>query len=376
MSFYVDAAAVAGLSALVTRNGGGAQLFANYNKGSGPNEFGEGVLINLCAQSLDRWQQLARDNSQRGADLLLGCGHQLEHAAELYAGVDHEYAAKLDATYPHGGGAAPLEPGQVRAADSAGEFTDWENPSSNPRDPSKEYQGPPTLGEADAAGSGWNIDLEGEVDRVTGAVSLARQIRDVLRAILGLDPFDVALTLIAGHWELLLYQARCVEDLDPGFTRIRENLDRGRFAVQDRWEGNAAGAFEVWMLNYCLAADELATFGREAGWKMRNFAEAAYHQFQALNIAIDFLIDLVLDLVLAGGGTMIGGALSVLRGENPIEAIGSIVAAYGQVSTILDAIRVLGHELVSISDVVAGNGEAVARSWPTNPSEYVHPEFR
>ncbi|WP_460395300.1 hypothetical protein [Actinophytocola sediminis] len=360
----------------MTRNAGGAQLFAFYNNGSGPNELGEGLLINLCAQALDRWQQLAEDNSQRGAHLLAGCGAQLKEAAKFYVDEDREVAGRLDEAYPHGGGAAPLEPGQVRAPDSAGEWTDWEDPSSNPRDPSRVYQGPPQPTEADAAGSGWDIDLEGEVDRVTGAVSLARQIRDLLRAILGFDLVDVVVTLITGHWEMLLYQAMCVEDLDPGFTRIRENLDRGRFAVQDQWEGNAAGAAEVWLLNYGLAADELATFGREAGWKMKNFARAAYHQFQALNLAIDFLIDTLLDVALAAGGGMIGGAISVLRGENPIEAVGSVVSAYSQVSTILDGLRFLGHEFVGIAELVAGNGEIVARSWPSNPSEYVHPEFR
>lgn len=376
MSFYVQPSAVDGLSTLVTRNAGGAQLFASYNNGSGPNELGEGLLINLCAQSLDRWQQLAEDNSRRGADLLAGCGEQLRQAAVFYEKTDRELAGKLDNTYPPGGGAAPLEPGQVRAPDSASDFTDWENPSSNPRDPGREYQGPPQPTEADAAGSGWDIDLEGEVDRVTGAVSLARQIRDLLKAILGFDLVDVVVTLITGNWEMLLYQAMCVEDLDPGFTRIRENLDRGRFAVQDRWDGNAAGAAEVWLLNYGLAADELATFGREAGWKMKNFAHAAYHQFQALNIAIDFLIDTLLDVALAAGGGLIGGAISILRGENPIEAVGSVVSAYSQVSTILDGLRFLGHEFVSIAELVAGNGEIVARSWPSNPGGYHHPEAR
>jgi hypothetical protein len=52
------------------------------------------------------------------------------------------------------------------------------------------------------------------------------------------------------------------------------------------------------------------------------------------------------------------------------------VAAYSQVSTILDGLRFLGHEFVSIAEIVAGNGEIVARSWPSKPGGYQHPAVR
>jgi hypothetical protein len=376
MSFYVEPAAVAGLGALVTRNAGAAGKYATYNTGTGPNELGEGLIINLCAESLDRWQRLAEENTGKAADLLTGCGEQLAKAAKFYQATDLKQAERLDATYPPGGGNDKLTPGEVRAPDSTSDFSDWEDASRDPRNPALEYAGPPWPTEAEAAGTGWDIKLEEEVDRITGAVSLARHLRDLLAKIVGIDFVDLIITLISGKWDLFMYQGACMEDLNPGFTRIRENVDRGRFAVQDRWEGNAAGAAEVWLLNYSLAAGELATFGRDAGWKVKNFGRAAYHQFEALNIAVDYLIDTLFDAALKTAAGPVGAGISILRGENPLEAFASVISAATQVSTILDAIRALAHEFQSVAELVAGNGEIAANSWPANPGGYQHPAVR
>lgn len=376
MSFHVEPAAVAGLGTLVSRNAGAAACYARYNTASGPNELGEGLIINMCAESLDRWQALAEQNTRKATDLLTGCGEQLTKAAQFYRTTDLERARALDATYPPGGGNAKLRPDEVVAPNSAGDFSDWEDASRDPRNPANEYAGPPWPTEAEAAGTGWDLDLEEQVDRITGAVSLARHLRDLLAKIVGIDLVDLIVTLISGKWDLLMYQGACIEDLHPGFTRIRENVDRGRYAVQDRWEGNAAGAAEVWLLNYSSAAGELATFGREAGWKVKNFGRAAYHQFVALNIAVDSLIDSLFDAAMRTAAGPIGAGISILRGENPLEAFASVISAATQVSTILDGLRTLGHEFQSVAEIVAGNGEVAARGWPSNPGGYQHPAVK
>jgi uncharacterized protein YukE len=373
MSFHVEPAAVAGLGTLVTRNASAASGYARYNTNSGPNELGEGLIINMCAGSLDRWQALAQQNSRKATDLLTGCGEQLKKAAQFYRTTDLKHAGQLDATYPSGRGNDKLRPDEVVSPESSSDFSDWEDASKDPRNPANDYAGPPWPTEAEAAGTGWDLKLEEKVDRITGAVSLARHLRDLLAKIVGIDLVDLVITLISGKWDLLMYQGACLEDLHPGFTRIRENVDRGRFAVQDRWEGNAAAAAEEWLLNYSRAAGEFATFGREAGWKIKNFGRGAYHQFVALDIAVDYLIDTLFDAALRTAAGPIGAGISILRGENPFEAFASVISAATKISTILDGLRALGHEIQSVAEIVAGNGEVAARDWPSNPGGYQHP---
>ncbi|GAA4412521.1 hypothetical protein GCM10023148_06280 [Actinokineospora soli] len=349
---------VAKLGLLVGRAASAARLFAAQNYRSGPNELGEG-LLGMLAAPLDRWQALAETNTARAADLAAACADELQRAAAHYEKTELANLKLADAHYP-AATSPKLTPGEVIAHASTGDFGDWESASADPRDPNSKYSGPPAPTELDAT-EGWPTDLEEKVERLTGATSVATHVRALLRQIVGLDPFDLITTLVSGDWKLLMTQGMIFEDTAIAFTRIKENITRGCYAIQDTWEGNAASAAENWLMAYAKAAGAHAQFSRDAGWKIKNFARAAYHGFVALNIGVDALLDSVVDLLFLGP----------LKG-NPLKGAGAVVAAYEAVADIADGLRSLAHLVQAAAEVVAGNGEVAASTWPAQP--YDHPD--
>ncbi|MFC7616262.1 hypothetical protein ACFQV2_25095 [Actinokineospora soli] len=252
----------------------------------------------MLAAPLDRWQALAETNTARAADLAAACADELQRAAAHYEKTELANLKLADAHYP-AATSPKLTPGEVIAHASTGDFGDWESASADPRDPNSKYSGPPAPTELDAT-EGWPTDLEEKVERLTGATSVATHVRALLRQIVGLDPFDLITTLVSGDWKLLMTQGMIFEDTAIAFTRIKENITRGCYAIQDTWEGNAASAAENWLMAYAKAAGAHAQFSRDAGWKIKNFARAAYHGFVALNIGVDALLDSVVDLLFLG----------------------------------------------------------------------------
>jgi uncharacterized protein YukE len=364
--FKVNDGDVAKLGQLMDRAGSAATLFAGYNRGSGPNELGEG-LLGMLAAPLDRWQALAEANTSKAANLGTACGKELRATAAFYRTTDTAAETRMDAGYPYAA-SRKLLPGEVVAPDGAGDFSDWEDAAADPRDPSRKYAGPPPPTEPL---DGWPVGIEELLDRLSGLSSVAGHVRDFVVKVAGGDPFNVIVTLVSGDWKLLMTQGMTFEDTAVAFERIKQNVARGSYAIQDSWEGNAASAAENWLADYYYAAGAHATFSRDAGWRIKNFATSAYHAFVALNIAVDALLDAVFDALLIGAGPVVGGVISIFRGENPLLAIASVLGAYKHVTDAIDVLLALAHTVQSVAEMVAGNGEIAAQSWPGEP--YDHP---
>lgn len=372
MNFKVDPPSVSALAKLMGRAGAAASIFAAANNGAGPSELGEG-LLGMLAGPLDKWQALGLSNCQRASTLADQCDSALVEAAKFYVATDAAEEARLDSKYPAAtsqrvGGAT------VTAPETAGGFTDWEDAWRDPHNPEFPYTAPPEPRDND--GRGWDFDLDGEIDKLTGAASVAPYVRDLLKWLVGWDPFAAVTTLVAGDWKGLMRQGSVFEDTATAFGRIKTNVDRGRYAIQDRWDGNAAAALENWLAAYSQGCADHAKFCLEAGWKIKNFARSAFHAFQALNVAMDSLIDSVLEALLKvkGMGAVVGGVVNVIRGEKPEKAFAAVVYSVLPIADLLDQVRMLAHSIQSAAEMVAGNGEVAAAAWPGEP--YRHPAVR
>lgn len=372
MNLKADVESIGRLATLMGRAGYAASTFASANTGAGPNELGEG-LLGMLAGPLDRWQALGLANCQRAATLADLCDAALVEAAKYYVAADDAAEARLDGAFPAAASQrVPRE--QVSAPETAGDFSDVEDAWRDPHDPEFRYTAPPEP--AENAGRGWDFDLDGEVDKLTGAASVAPYVRDLLRWLVGWDPFTAISTLVAGDWKGLMRQGSVFEDTAIAFGRIKQNVDRGRYAIQDKWDGNAAAALENWLAAYSQACADQAKFCVDAGWKIKNFARSAFHAFQALNIALDTLIDAVLDALLKGRGLgpAVGGVVNAIRGEGPKSVFAAVVCSVLPIADILDQVRMVAHGIQSAAEMVAGNGEVAERAWPGEP--YRHPGFR
>ncbi|WP_326953570.1 hypothetical protein [Amycolatopsis sp. NBC_01286] len=291
--------------------------------------------------------------------------------AKLYRETDHEAAAKADAAYPDSL-SERVAPDDVASPETAASFTDFDNASRNPRHPELEYTGPDNPGE-DAFG-GWNIEVQRIADDIAGGASISGAARGLLTKLVGIDLLTVVEKLVAGDWDALLRQGMVFEDTGLAFAKIKQNVDRGRFGIQERWTGHAGEAARAWLTDYSHACAEHARFCTEAGQKIKNFARAAYDAMQALDIALEGLLDALLGKVFKLGKALemfLLGIAGLGDGESVRQAIAGIMTEVTPLRTAIDALNTLAHTIASISELVAGNGEIAAKAWPGEP--YKHP---
>jgi uncharacterized protein YukE len=164
------------------------------------------------------------------------------------------------------------------------------------------------------------------------------------------------------------------EDTGLAFGKIKQNIDRGRLGIQDRWTGHAGEAARAWLTDYSHACAAHAKFCTDAGWKIKNFARAAYDAMQALDIALESLLDSALSKVLKIGKALelaLLGIVGLGDGESVRQAIAGILAEASPLRAAIDTLTALAHSVASVSELVAGNGEIAAQAWPGEP--YKHP---
>ncbi len=367
--FTADPDAIQKLAALAGRAGSAAGLYAAAAN-EGPNAGGEGVLINLLAQPLDQWQALCLANDRKAASLADAYDIALVAVAKLYRTTDHEAAEKADRSYPDAH-SERVDADDVVSPETAAAFTDFDNASLNPRT-LEPYPG--SLNPSEDAFGGWNIELQRIADKIAGGASISGPVRGLLTKIIGTDLLTFVEKLVTGDWDLLLRQGMVFEDTGLAFGKIKQNVDRGRLGIQERWTGHAGEAARAWLTDYSYACAAHAKFCTEAGWKIKNFARAAYDAMQALDIALESLLDAVLGKVLKLGKALelaLLGIVGLSDGESVRQAIAGILAEVSPLRAAIDTLTALAHTVASVSELVAGNGEIAARTWPGEP--YKHP---
>jgi uncharacterized protein YukE len=325
----------------------------------------------MLAAPLDRWQELGVTNGRKAESLAHAYDTSLVAVAKLYRETDHEAAAKADQSYPDAH-SERVAPDDVASPETTAAFTDFDDASRNPRHPELEYTGPDNPSE-DALG-GWNIELQRIADEIAGGASISGSVRGLLTKLIGIDLLTVVEKLVAGDWDGLLRQGMVFEDTGLAFGKIKQNIDRGRYGIQERWTGHAGEAARAWLTDYSYACAAHAKFCTEAGWKIKNFARAAYDAMQALDIALESLLDAGLGSVLKIGKSLelvLLGISGLSDGESLRQAIAGIMTEVTPLRSAIDALTALAHTVASVSEMVAGNGEIAAKAWPGEP--YKHP---
>lgn len=387
VSFYVNPPAVKGLSDLVLRNAQGMWFHHELICKSAPTEWDEGILLNIIAPKLDGMQEQAKRDTEKASMLLSTCGAELEAGANHYADIDKNNAkefAALDAKFPyHGPAPRKVDRSEVTDPESATDFEDVAPLDRDPRYPDRPlgpggYTGPePT--EYDAAGEGWRVDLEAVISRITSKASTAGHIRGFLVQVLGVDPFEVVLRLVAGRWDPVMRNGMAIQNLGRVSYWVAANVDRGRFAVQDQWDGNAANAAEAWLQQYADAARTLAAWGQQAGDRLQSFASTAYHGFEALDGYLNLVIDTVIDALTLGAAGIFSGLINASTGKDLqaiLESIASIVLSVSYVSTAIDSLIARAHEFVGVSQNHWDGSQAVtAPPWPPELGGFNREEF-
>jgi hypothetical protein len=374
--FHVEPEAVVGLGKLVGRAGEDAQSYLERALpqredllGQIGTELKEGILLNIWP-ALDRLQELGRRGTEKGAVLGTMGGDGLEQAAKHYRETDFFQAGRLDAAYGFGSSYTRL-PEQGRVRDTEKLFTD--------RVPVGEYRpGNRSDDRLEQDLLYHEEELLAEIDKVTGLSSLYGQYRALIKDIIGYDPIEEAIRLVTGDWRTVFREAHGFAAAGGAFEKIQQNIDQGRFEIQDRWMGIAASRALAWLEDYSKACDQHAQFMRDAAQEIKLFARGMYHQLVALNSALDTVVDAVITaaLTLAGVGPeavpILGGLIAWGRGEDPAAVLASVLLAVKGVTEVIGNISTVVHGFIGVVETICGGtGERALASWPAQP--YDHP---
>jgi hypothetical protein len=277
--------------------------------------------------------------------------------AQFYRRTDNEIAADLDDSYP-GEASEKIKPESNWNLERVRDFQDFDLPV--------EYHGVPDIKNVP---EGWPIDLLPTIDEIASKTSIAPHVREFIRSLFsGADPFeDLVSGVVAGDWEGLLQQSIGYKDIGFAFERIHENVMRGRYAIHEQWEGNAATAAVNWLDDYAAACHQHFEFMNAASWKIQNLAQAAYQHMVAINYLVDLLIDQIFNVL-----SIPGLIVAIWRGEDPLDILGSVFLTVTSISGVVDAIRAAVTALQGSIEQIAGNEELLVGEWPIRP--YEHPE--
>lgn len=356
------------LGMLVERASADADVFVgHFNHDPYSNE---GGCFDLIARPLAQLRHQGLTNTQKARDLAKSSANELFATYHWYRGKEQEALARLDAAYPEATSERQDEYGLPNAIGTYS-FDDIAD-GADPHNTGRRYGGPGTP-DFDAAlrRDGWAIDWENKLDELGDRVSISGIARGLLVKICGHDPLEKVEKLISGDWLGIYVESVVFKDTAKAFEVIRNNVRRGRFAIQDDWEGNAAGAAENWLQSYAAACAEHTEFLEDAARKMERLAKAAYHRFRSLHTAVDTLIDMFADVAamanLPNFAIMLAGAAK----NGLSDFFKAIIALVNEITGLIDLVWALAHEFAGIFAAAAGQGQVVAAKWPC--LAYDHP---
>lgn len=323
-----------------------AQLFHAHAL-TGAAKAGKGMLLDTVFEALDKYHAFASFSLERGWHLAGACSESLATAAKYYR--ETEDAAAMDATFPPPVQPARTFPMQYNPPWRA--FKDVYDAAEDPRKPGTDYVGTATpTGHSD----GWPvIEIPSVVTKILAKISVAQHVRDLLKAVTGTDWIEKITRYVKGDWVELMRQGMALRDVSVAYGRIGANVMRGWGDLGPRWNGNAAATARDWLWDYARNASLFSGFCDQAGVAVQNFARSAYHGMQALSVAIDWLLDALIDVLLRAS-------------DISHEVFAGVFASVSKVDDALDLIEAAVHAFKGVAAFRVGTVE-----WPV--LEYNHP---
>jgi len=259
----------------------------------------------------------ALGDTRKAEGLLETASHSLAAAASWYSKVDADNAswfAHLDdddgLKYSLPGLSVPrhYHESEVVRPETAGDFKDAVDAEPAPGTL-------PTAEDIDV--SDLAIQLKEKQDEIFNKATLSTGIRDVSVRLLGVDVLSAIVEVTYGDWYSFALQADALKKSGQTFRGIHANLVRGGYALASRWTGLAANAFLEWNDRMLDAALIHGTFLEAAGSCMTEWAKFSYHQFDAINTALNGVIDVVASIYSYDVTDVLGAIYSILSDQSP-----------------------------------------------------------
>lgn len=369
-SFKVEPQAVALLGGLVQRQGVGIAAHLKALEHNQVDDIGQGVFQEITGH-LATLRSYAQDNTRRALSLAGSSAVELTRAAEFYRTTDRGEADRLDKAYP----TVPtyprnVEAGALPAGVASSSFTDVVE--------TRYYNGPgETSLENEVIRDKWPMGLEDKLAKwlEPGDLgSVAATADKIAEKILGWSPLGRITEVYSGDWNGIYRESVVIADTGTAFDGITKNLQRGRYAIQDAWDGNAAAAAERWLDQFALGCAEHAKYCHDVAEKVSLLAEAAFHLYQTIGFLLETLIDAIVALLTAMKGKpvlkFIGTIADVATG-GAAKFIGSIIGIGNQIQSAVDQLWAIAHGFAAVVQLVRAEGDGVRAIWPW--SHFDHP---
>lgn len=369
--FHVVPGSVAGLGGLVTRAGQAAGTFATALHDNATSSDGDGVY-QLIEEPMARLRAAGQRNTGLARDLGIASGAELVKTAAFYGNVDRKEAGRLDRTY-NPESSDRHDEWNLPTAIATKSFADIADPDGDGCYAAKDYAG---LFEKALRRDQWAVDFEKQLNDLSDKTSFAGTVGNLMKKICGRNLLEEVTMLISGDWMQLYRESVVFADASKAFVVIRKNVDRGRFAIQDDWEGNAASYAENWLDAYSRSCTAHADFLEDAAREMERLSMAVYHRFKSLNILIGTVIDALAEWasaasVLSGIGKFASRAIKGEIGSEDWDRLKEYAAMVTGIVSVIDLFWVFAHEYAALLAVLAGQSEVTAATWPT--LAYDHP---
>ena len=368
--FSVVPGSVMALGHMVGRAGEAAEVYAKVLDRKTTSARGDGVF-GLISDQLTALRLCAQQNTRRARDLANASATELARTSLYYSSIDTASAERFDRGLPEVA-AEKYDEWGLPGAIGQHSFADIAD-ASDPHGKGGPYQGPEGADFEDVLRRDqWPVDFKKKLDEFTELTSKAGMVGSLLQLLIGRDPVEEAAKWLAGDWQAIYVESVVLADSAKGFELVAKNLRRGRFAIQDDWEGNAASAAENWLDAYVRSCQAHAEFLEDAARKVEMLAKAAYHRFESLNIAIGTVLDAATDVIATRRAGAIGGGLVDLAQGRVDELLRALYGLAGKLAAIVDMFWAFAHEYCALLAVAMGQGQVAAAKWPQAAID--HPE--
>lgn len=369
-SFKVAPKAVELLGGLVQRQSSGIAAHLKALEHNQVDDLGQGLFLELSGH-LENLRFHAQDNTRRALSLAGSSAVELTKAAEFYRTTDRYQAGRLDQVYP----AVPTYPRNVEASElppgvASSGFGDVVE--------TRYYNGPgETSIENEVLRDKWPMGVEDKLGKwleVGDFGSVAATADKIAQKILGWSPLDRITEVYSGDWNGIYRESVVIADTGTAFDGIAKNVQRGRYAIQDAWDGNAAAAAERWLDEFALGCAEHAKYCHDVARKVSLLAESAFHLYQTIGVLLETLIDAIVALLTAMRGNAVVkfiGTIADVATGGAAKFLGSIIGIANQIQSAVDQVRALVHGFAAVVQAARAQGDGVRAIWPW--SHFDHP---
>ncbi|MBB5802025.1 uncharacterized protein YukE [Saccharothrix ecbatanensis] len=334
------------------------------------SDIGQGLFQEITGH-LESLRFHAQDNTRRALSLAGSSAVELAGAARFYGATDLAEADRLDKTYP----TVPtyprnVEAGELPAGVASSGFTDVVE--------TRYYNGPgETSLEKEVLRDKWPMGLEDKLAQWLSPGdlgSVAAMADKIAQKILGWSPLGRITEVYSGDWDAIYRESVVIADTGTAFDGIVKNLQRGRYAIQEFWDGNAAAAAAQWLDRFTLGCAEHAKYCHDVAKKVSLLAEAAFHLYQTIGFLLETLIDAIVALLTAMRGKPVLkflGTIADVATGGQARFIGSIIGIANKIQSAVDQLWAIAHGFAAVVQTVRAEGDGVRAIWPW--SHFDHP---